>query len=154
MPNLIDREARLIASDPWAERVIVDLSEDNAEQPDTANDAFVLRIPHTINVMEIDGALLARASAIALVFPAFTDGRAYSQARGLRQRGYVGEIRATGDVLPDQLLAMRRCGFSTFALADGQNIETAQRSLGAFSVAAQPAFDNAGLREKQRALAA
>jgi uncharacterized protein (DUF934 family) len=52
---------------------------------------------------------------IVLDFPKFTDGRAYSQARLLRARlGYKGELRASGNVLRDQLLFMRRCGFDSF----------------------------------------
>ena len=51
----------------------------------------------------------------ALEFTAFTDGRAYSYARLLRERhGYSGEVRAVGNVLRDQLIFMRRCGFDAF----------------------------------------
>jgi uncharacterized protein (DUF934 family) len=58
---------------------------------------------------------LDRVAAIALVFPTFRDGRAYSQARLLRQRyGYRGELRATGQVLRDQFLFMLRAGFDAF----------------------------------------
>lgn len=57
---------------------------------------------------------------IALDFPAFTDGRPYSAARLLRERyGYAGELRATGNVLRDQLHFMKRCGFDSFDLAGG-----------------------------------
>lgn len=56
-------------------------------------------------------------SIVALRFPAFTDGRSYSNARILRERlGWSGELRAFGDVLRDQLFLMRRCGFDSFAL--------------------------------------
>ncbi len=56
---------------------------------------------------------------VALHFPRFGDGRAYSQARVLRQRlGFAGEIRATGQVLRDQMLFMLRCGFDALALPD------------------------------------
>ena len=59
-------------------------------------------------------------SMIALDFPAFTDGRAYSSARLLRERhGYAKEIRATGDILLDQIPFMLRCGFSAFAISHG-----------------------------------
>jgi len=58
---------------------------------------------------------LDRLAAIALVFPSFRDGRAYSQARLLRERhGYEGELRATGQVLRDQFVFMSRAGFDTF----------------------------------------
>ena len=69
---------------------------------------------------------LGSVGFVAINFPAFTDGRGYSYARLLRERyGYEGEIRAIGDVLQDQLQAMTRCGFNSFALKDGKDIETA-----------------------------
>lgn len=61
---------------------------------------------------------LDRFDVIALDFPAFTDGRAYSYARLLRERmGFSGEIRAVGNVLRDQLPLMQRCGFNAFEVA-------------------------------------
>lgn len=58
---------------------------------------------------------LERLSLVEVNFPAFGDGRGYSAAAILREAGYTGELRAVGDVLVDQILAMRRCGFDTFA---------------------------------------
>ncbi|MEO6717888.1 MAG: DUF934 domain-containing protein [Novosphingobium sp.] len=58
---------------------------------------------------------LDRLKLVEINFPAFTDGRGYSAARILREAGYTGELRAVGDVLVDQLFAMRRCGFDSFA---------------------------------------
>ena len=67
---------------------------------------------------------------IDLHFPKFTDGRAFSQAFLLRRRlGFTGEIRATGDVLIDQLLQMQRCGFDAAVLRSDQNPTLAQRQL-------------------------
>ena len=67
---------------------------------------------------------------IALRFPVFTDGRAYSQARLLRQRlGYQGELRAIGDVQRDQIAYMARCGFDTFLLRADQEPEECQAAL-------------------------
>jgi len=64
---------------------------------------------------------------IDLNFPKFTDGRAYSQAFLLRRRlGFTGEIRATGDVLIDQLVQMERTGFDVAVLRADQNLEFAQ----------------------------
>ncbi|MDP6952981.1 MAG: DUF934 domain-containing protein, partial [Alphaproteobacteria bacterium] len=58
---------------------------------------------------------IERLALIALDFPDFGDGRAYSQARILRERyGYQGELRAEGEVLYDQLLPMQRAGFDSF----------------------------------------
>ena len=58
---------------------------------------------------------LERLRFVEVNFPAFTDGRGYSAARILREAGYAGELRATGDVLVDQLSHMIRCGFDSFA---------------------------------------
>lgn len=58
---------------------------------------------------------LDRLALVALDFPKFRDGRAYSQARLLReQHGFRGELRATGDVLRDQFMFMLRAGFDAF----------------------------------------
>ena len=58
---------------------------------------------------------LDRLKLVEVNFPVFGDGRGYSAARILREAGYTGELRAVGDVLIDQLAAMRRCGFDSFA---------------------------------------
>lgn len=55
-----------------------------------------------------------RLSLVEVNFPAYGDGRGYSAARILRESGYTGELRAVGDVLVDQIVAMRRCGFDSF----------------------------------------
>jgi uncharacterized protein (DUF934 family) len=68
---------------------------------------------------------LDRLELIALRFPAFVDGRAYSTARLLRERmGYKGELRATGNVLIDQHQPMLRCGFDSFEVAPGRAWES------------------------------
>jgi uncharacterized protein (DUF934 family) len=71
---------------------------------------------------------------IDLHFPKFTDGRAFSQAFLLRRRlKFQGEIRATGDVLVDQLLQMQRVGFDVAVLRADQDIATAQAQLSRFA---------------------
>lgn len=79
--------------------------------------------------------------AVFLTFPAYTDGRAYSQARLLRQRyGYKGEIRATGNVLRDQYAFMQRCGFDAFEVGEGVDLagwgRSAQLMTGSYQTAA------------------
>ena len=71
---------------------------------------------------------LDRLHLIALNFPKFTDGRAYSTARRLREEfGYTGEIRATGDVLLDQLPLMLRSGFDAFEIVNAPTIAALER---------------------------
>ena len=67
---------------------------------------------------------------VELQFPKFTDGRAYSQALLLRRRyRFAGDIRATGDVLIDQLVQMHRSGFSSAVLAEGIDPAAAERQF-------------------------
>ncbi len=67
---------------------------------------------------------LPRIALVALAFPRFRDGRAYSAARILRERlGYKGEVRAVGDVLLEQAPFMIRCGFDAFEPADAAGLE-------------------------------
>lgn len=58
---------------------------------------------------------LDRVRLVEIDFPKFRDGRGFSSARILREAGYAGEIKATGDVLLDLIWFMRRCGFDSFA---------------------------------------
>ncbi|SFC67388.1 Uncharacterized conserved protein, DUF934 family [Polaromonas sp. OV174] len=75
----------------------------------------------------------AGVDRIDLNFPKFTDGRAFSQAFLLRRRlGFKGEIRATGDVLVDQLAQMERSGFDVAVLRADQDLGIAQRVLAAY----------------------
>jgi len=85
---------------------------------------------------------LDRLALVALEFPKFNDGRAFSQARLLRQRhGYTGEIRATGRVLRDQLLFMHRSGFDSYEVGGDITPEILAAAIGIFSVVYQPAAD-------------
>ncbi len=71
---------------------------------------------------------------IAVHFPVFTDGRGYSHGKILRDRlRYRGELRATGDVLRDQMYFLSRCGFSSFALRADQNPEECLIALNDFT---------------------
>ena len=85
---------------------------------------------------------LNRIALVALEFPTFRDGRAYSTARLLRERyGFAGELRAVGNVLRDQLLFMHRCGFDAFEIASEDAVESWQKAMEEFSVWYQPASD-------------
>lgn len=86
------------------------------------------------NDTEVSALDLSQVSAIALHFPKFTDGRAYSQAHYLRVRaGFGGALIAWGDVLVDQLPQMRRLGFSHALLRDDQSLDVAQSVLAQFT---------------------
>ena len=96
----------------------------------SAEDTKVLELANDADPMEAD---LSGVTRIDLSFPKFTDGRAYSQARLLRQRRqFTGELRATGDVLIDQLVHMARCGFDVAVLKGGVDAADAQRQFDRF----------------------
>jgi uncharacterized protein (DUF934 family) len=83
--------------------------------------------------VETIAAELDRYASIALVFPKWVDGRAYSQARLLRARyRFRGEIRATGEVLADMMPLLARTGFDAVALRADQSRAVAERALAFF----------------------
>jgi len=85
---------------------------------------------------------LDRLALVALSFPKFRDGRAYSQARLLRERyGFRGELRATGDVLRDQFLFLLRAGFDTFEVKKDADAAVFAEAVRRFSVFYQPTGD-------------
>lgn len=85
---------------------------------------------------------LDRLAAVALVFPSFRDGRAYSQARLLRERhGYDGELRATGQVLRDQFVFMLRAGFDTFEVKKDADADAFAATVKRYTVFYQPTGD-------------
>ena len=86
---------------------------------------------------------LDRLALVALVFPSFRDGRAYSQARILRERyQFRGELRATGDVLRDQFVLMHRAGFDAFEVRKQADAAKFAESVARYSVVYQPAGDS------------
>ena len=85
---------------------------------------------------------LERLAVVALVFPSFRDGRAYSQARLLRERhGYEGELRATGQVLRDQFVFMLRAGFDAFEVKKDADAAAFTETVKRYSVFYQPTGD-------------
>jgi uncharacterized protein (DUF934 family) len=88
------------------------------------------------------GEEVRRLSLVALEFPKFRDGRAFSWARMLRTRlGFRGDIRAVGDFLYDQIAFQRRVGFSEWEVADGFTAEHLGRALSEISNVYQPSAD-------------
>ena len=105
----------------------------------------VVVLPNDADPMEIS---LDGVDRIELNFPKFTDGRAFSQAYLLRRRRkFTGDIRATGDVLIDQLVQMYRTGFSSAVLKEGKDAVEAERQFARYpafyqadAVSTQPHF--------------
>ena len=91
---------------------------------------------------ELIAADLQHFAVVALEFPKFRDGRAYSYARLLRERyGFEGELRAVGEVLLEQLFFMLRTGFDAFEIESADPLKDYRTALGDFSVWYQPAAD-------------
>ena len=84
---------------------------------------------------------LDRLSLIEVDFPAFGDGRGYSAAQILRESGYAGELRASGDVLLDQVAHMRRCGFDAFAPSSPINPQLMEEAFNRFEHVYQATSD-------------
>lgn len=165
MPTLIDRQSR--RDDDWT------LYEGNASAvaegsallvPMAAwkTDAAALRartdrLGVLLSPADEPGDLAADLDSLQLIaieFPKFTDGRGYSIARELRERlGWRRELRAVGEVLRDQLFYMARCGFDSFALADGEDADRALAYFQTFTDAYQGATDLAPLFLRRRAAA-
>jgi uncharacterized protein (DUF934 family) len=98
--------------------VILNLEHWRSVAQRSTNMAFGLSLAPSQPVEAI-AADLPFLSLIAIQFPKFTDGRGYSLARQLRQRyHFTGELRATGDILFDQLQFLARCGFDAFEIND------------------------------------
>jgi uncharacterized protein (DUF934 family) len=94
-----------------------------------------VRVPNTEDIETLADDL-PRIALVALEFPKWVDGRAYSQAHVLRHRlHYAGEVRATGDVVVDMMLQLSRTGFDAVLLREGQRQASAERALTFF-----PAF--------------
>jgi len=84
---------------------------------------------------------LGQIELVLVNFPVFTDGRGFSYARDLRERGYTGELRAGGHFIRDQLTYLKRCGFDAFQMANEEELEDALTSLTDFSEHYQAAID-------------
>src|SRR3954469_20091880 len=106
--------------------------------------------PNNRNVAEL-APYLDRLDVVALTFPKFQDGRAYSQARLLRERyGYRGELRATGQVLRDQFLFLIRAGFDAFEVTKPADVEAFADATRRYSAFYQPAGDGRGPALRKR----
>ncbi|MEM7739239.1 MAG: DUF934 domain-containing protein [Pseudomonadota bacterium] len=99
----------------------------------------VLDLAHDQDIMT-DAPALDGVAVVRLVFPKFKDGRAFSQARVLRTRyGFKGEIRASGDLLPDQAAYARRVGIDTVEDVNDGRLDDFRFALSAYRFVYQPA---------------
>jgi uncharacterized protein (DUF934 family) len=106
--------------------------------------------PNNRRVAELS-AHLDRLALVALIFPTFRDGRAYSQARQLRERyGFRGELRATGDILQDEFLFLVRAGFDALEVKKESDAQVFADVLKRYSVVYQPAADGRSSAFRQR----
>lgn len=113
--------------------LLLDLNQWHAARAQWPADVPVgLRLGNDTNVEDI-AAELPRLALVALHFPKWVDGRAYSQARLLRSRfRFSGEIRATGDVVVDMLPLLARTGFDAVSLRSDQSRDAAEQALAFF----------------------
>ncbi|HEY9182001.1 MAG TPA: DUF934 domain-containing protein [Gammaproteobacteria bacterium] len=128
---------------PPAGPVIVSLAQWQAQREALLARGTPLGIRlHSDQPPELVAADLPHFSVVALEFPKFRDGRAYSYARLLRERyGYKGELRAVGEVLLEQLFFMLRTGFDAFELTSQDPVGDYRTALADFSVWYQPTAD-------------
>jgi uncharacterized protein (DUF934 family) len=144
----------VVIDDPWvavadgeplpeAKPLLVSLARFQAERAALVARAVPLgvKVPNTADVATL-APDFGSIKLVALVFPKFNDGRAFSQARLLRERyGFAGEVRATGAVLRDQLLFMQRCGFDAFEIVNPDAVGAWRAALAEFQVFFQPTGD-------------
>lgn len=124
--------------------------QEQKAQLEQRNAPLGLSLPNTAAPEELNGDV-HRFALITLNFPKFSDGRAYSQARVLREQlGYQGELRATGQVLRDQLLYMHRSGFDAFEIDRPDAEKVFKAALGEMTVFYQPTGDDRATALQQR----
>jgi len=141
---ITDRYQRVLDDQPLPDGAVLLMADQFlADSADLAGHVGPVGVlwPNARRVSEL-APQLQRLSLIALNFPAFKDGRAYSQARQLREQyGFQGELRATGDVLRDQYLFMVRAGFDAFEVRKDADVATFLKVPSRYSVFYQPSGD-------------
>jgi len=122
MPKLVSSKA-LVTEEGWQNKEAVNIPVDS-----------------DVNELNID---FKNTALITINFNVFTDGRAFSLARSLREHfDYTGELRAVGNFIPDQLHYLSRCGFDSFEFTDDIDEATIRECLEAFSEHYQSAADD------------
>lgn len=137
----------IVEDDPWTSQAaeadaarLLPLAEALEHAQDNAPFGVVLQPADDVRAL---APILERVAIVALTFPAFSDGRGFSQAMLLRERlGYKGELRAVGTVLLDQVPLMLRTGFDSFEVHHAPTIERlVERRLPGIDLHYQPAAD-------------
>jgi len=122
---LASGQAILVALDTWQQL---------RDQLIAHDGEVALRIDNDLDVREIAGDL-PHINAVFVDFPAFSDGRGFSQARQLREtHGYGGEIRARGHIIRDQYLFLHRCGVDAVEVSDLRALENWNAAMQEFSL--------------------
>lgn len=153
--QIVEDSWRPLADDepvPAEQPVVVTLKRWQAERGTLLgrNAPLGVRLPNNQPVAAL-APDLPRLELIILEFPKLNDGRAYSQARLLRERhGYRGELRATGNVLRDQFLFMQRCGFDAVEPAKPDPLPAWRAAMSEFDVVYQPAADDRAPAARRR----
>lgn len=157
MTLYIDRQSapdvwtRVADEAPLREHAIVTLArwQELAAPPAALRSSVPIAVELT--PQDVDDASLASVAAADMIvvrLAKFTDGRAYSLARRLREAlGFEGELRASGDVLLDQLPLLERCGFDSFEITDAATCRALERGhVPELATAYQPASRAAAMR--------
>ncbi|MEH6651928.1 MAG: DUF934 domain-containing protein [Motiliproteus sp.] len=155
MPLLIDQKT--VSDDRWIRITDIEQLDHQAAEADLLVDwglyighcdALVARsgrlgvaIPNDLDAAEL-ASIAAQFALIAVDFPSFADGRAFSQARKLRALGFSGQIRAQGDVTWDRLRFMHRCGIDAMEIADERFTPEMTTAFSEIGVHNQGAYDD------------
>lgn len=157
--KIVDNDVALLADDnelPASGRVAISLARLQADPALLQRGNVGVWLKPDDDPALLAATLAGNWSALALIavqFPQFTDGRGYSIAYQLRTRlHYTGELRATGDVLRDQMFYMARCGFNAFAVREDKSIDDALTAFNDFRYSYQGSAEMATPLFRQEAL--
>jgi len=96
---------------------IVPFSRLNAARLVRGNGQLGIHIDNDTSVSALEG-LFEELDLISIDFPSFADGRGFSLAKRLRDRGYRGALRAAGPLVSDQYGHALACGFDSVEIPE------------------------------------